>query len=108
MSSDSAEEQVVEINLALKRKAISSKHKAIKRVMKRLRALQATRQPMLISLQSLQTQEEELETLHRRANKCQAILTDEEVDMDLQNLDEEAYLNLEASLDEAASLAKNW
>ena len=61
---------------------------------------------MLISLQSLQTQEEELETLHKRANRSQAILTDEEVDLDLQRLDEEAYLNLEASLDEATTLCQ--
>lgn len=61
---------------------------------------------MLLSLQALQVQEDELDSLHRRAKKCQMILTDEEVDADLQNLDEEAYLDLEASLDEATSLCQ--
>ena len=106
MASDSSDELPVEINLALKRKTVSSKHKAANRVMKRLRTLQAAKQPMLLSLQVLQTQEEELETLGRRAKKCQEILTDEEIDPRLQELDEEAYLAMEESLDTATTLCQ--
>ena len=61
---------------------------------------------MLISLQTLQSQEEELEALHKRAKKCQSVLTDEEIDGDRQLLDEEAYLELEVSLDEAQKLCQ--
>ena len=90
MSSDS-EGQVVEVNLALKRKTISSNHKAIRRVMKKLRSIQDARQPMLTSLQALQVQEDELASLYKRARRCQAVLTDEELDADLQALDEEGW-----------------
>ena len=105
MSSDN-DDVVVEINLALKRKTVSSNHKAIRRVMKRLRSIQEARQPMLISLQSLSTQEDELDGLHKRARDCQAILTDEELDTEMQELDETAYLELEASLEEASTLCQ--
>ena len=106
MASDSNDELVVEPNLALRRKTISSKHKAANRVIKRLRTLQAAKQPMLLSLQVLQTQEEELEAIGRRAKRCQDVLTDEEIDSTLQKLDEEAYLALETSLDTATTLCQ--
>ena len=97
---------MVEVNLALKRKTISSNHKAIRRVMKKLTSIQDARQPMLTSLQALQVQEDELASLYKRARRCQAVLTDEELDADLQALDEEAYLGLEASLEEASNLCQ--
>ena len=106
MASDSSEEMSVEPNLALRRKTISSKHKAARRVIKRLRTLQAAKQPMLLSLQVLQTQEEELESLGRKAKRCQEVLTDEELDQGLQELDEEAYLAMEETLDEATTLCQ--
>ena len=106
MASDSSEELTVEPNLALKRKSISSKHKAAKRVVKRLRTLQAAKQPMMLSLQVLQTQEEELETLGTKARKYQEVLTDEELDSTLQELDEEAYQALEETLDAATTLCQ--
>ena len=106
MASDSSEELTVEPNLALKRKTISSKHKAAKRVIKRLRTLQAAREPMLFSLQALQSLEDELETLTRRARRCNETLTDEELDPSLQEADEEAYMAFEECVDEATSLCQ--
>ena len=106
MSSDSSEEQVVEPNLALKRKTISSKHKAARRVVKRLRTLQAAKEPMLFSLQALTSMEEELEALTRRARKCNNILLDEELDTGLQEADEEAYIAFEETVDEASQLCQ--
>ena len=106
MASDSSDELTVEPNLALKRKTISSKHKAAKRVTKRLRTLQAAKEPMLFSLQVLQSLEEELETLSRRARRCNDVLTDEELDPSLQEADEEAYMALEESVDEATNLCQ--
>ena len=96
----------MEPNLALRRKTISSKHKAANRVIKRLRTLQAAKQPMLMSLQVLQALEEELESLGRKAKRCQDVLTDEELDHKLQELDEEAYLAIEETLDTATTLCQ--
>ena len=106
MSSDSSEDQAVEPNLALKRKTIISKHKAAKRVIKKLRTLQATKEAMLFSLQTLQSLEDELETLTRRARKCNNTLTDEELDPSLQEADEEAYMAFEECIDEASQLCQ--
>ena len=94
------------VNLPLKRKTISSNHKAIRRITRRLFSIRDTNQPMLTSLQSLTVQEEDLASLHKKARKCQAILVDEELDAGLQTADEEAYLALEASLEEASNLCQ--
>ena len=104
--SSSGEDQVVEPNLALKRKTISSKHKAAKRVVKRLRTLEAAKEPMLFSLQALTAMEEELETLVRRARRCNDILLDEELDAGLQEADEEAYMAFEEEVDAASQMCQ--
>ena len=59
---------------------------------------------MLFSLQALTSMEDELETLTRRARKCNNILLDEELDEGLQEADEEAYLAFEQTVDEANQL----
>ena len=106
MASDSSEDLNVEPNLALMRKTISSKHKAVKRVIRRLRSLQVAKKPMLFSLQTLQSLEEELEALASSAGKCNDTLIDEELDQGLQEADEEAYLLCEECMDEATNLCQ--
>ena len=94
------------MNLPLKRKTISSNHRAIRRITRRLFAIRDANQPMLTSLQALTVQEEDLASLYKKARRCQAILVDEELDADLQTADEEAYLALESSLEEASNLCQ--
>ena len=106
MESEHSSDGDVEPNLALKRKTISSKHKAAKRVVKRLRTLEAAKEPMLFSLQALTAMEEELETLVRRARRCNDVLVDEELDAGLLEADEVAYLAFEETVDQANQLCQ--
>ena len=104
MSSD--EGPHIEVNLPMKRKSISSNHKAIKRITRRLQRIRDENQPMLLSLQSLSIQEEDLASLYKKSKKYQSILVDEELREDLQVMDEDAYLSLEASVEEASNLCQ--
>ena len=106
MESEHSSDGDVEPNLALKRKTISSKHKAAKRVFKRLRTLEAAKEPMLFSLQALTSMEEELETLVRRARRCNDVLLDEELDAGLLEADEVAYLAFEETIDHANQMCQ--
>ena len=106
MASESSDDQVLETNLPLLRKKISSKHTAANRVVKRLRTLQAAKQPMLFSLQTLGSAEEELDTLLRKARKHHDALAEDEIDPRLQGTDEDAWGLFEMCFDEATELCQ--
>ena len=104
MSSDHSSDGEVEPNLALKRTKITSAHKAAKRVIKRLRTLEAAVEPLLYSLDSLEQLKKEIEQLHKRATRSNDVLIDEELDQHLQDSDEEAFMFFQATVDNAKSI----
>ena len=104
MESDSSHDGEVEPNLALKRKNISSAHKAAKRVVKRLRTLADATEPGLYPLPTLKLIEKEIEQLSRKARKSNDVLIDEEIDHNQQEADEEAYLFFQTTVDNASAL----
>ena len=106
MSSDSSTEATTEPNLAMKRKTITSSHKAAKRVIKRLRTLKDATEPVLFSLRTLEQLEKEVEQLTRRAQRCNDTLIDEEIDPKLQEADEEAFMFFEATVDNSTALCR--
>ena len=106
MESEHSSDVDMEPNLALKRKNILSKQRAAKRVIKRLRTLEAAKEPMLFSLQTLTSLEEELETLVRRARRDNDVLIDEELDAGLMEADEEEYCKFEETIDLATQLCQ--
>ena len=104
MSSDHSDDGEVEHDLANKREKISSAHKAAKRVIKRLRTLEAATEPRLYSLDSLEQLKKEVDQQYKRASKCNDILTDEEIDHNLQETDEEAFMFFQTTVDNAKSI----
>ena len=105
MSSDHSDGEV-EPNLALKRKNISSAHKAAKRVIRRLRTLEAAVEPVLYSVDILEQVKDEILQLTKRANKNNNILLEEELDENLQVTDEEAFVFFETSIQTATALCR--
>ena len=106
MDSDESNDQHQEHDLALKRKTITTSHKAAKRVIKRLRTLKAETEPVLYSLRTLEQLERELEQVSKRAQKCNNILIDEEIDDSQQEADDEAFVFFETTVDNATVLCR--
>ena len=104
MESDDSTEVTPEHDLAIKRRNITSSHKAAKRVVKRLRTLKEATEPALFPLSTLEQLKKEVEQLSKRAHKCNNTLIDEEVDPHQQEADEESFSFFEATIDNATQL----
>ena len=104
MSSDHSSDGEVEPDLALKRKTITSAHKAAKRVIKRLRTLEAAVEPVLYCLDDLEELKKEISQLSKRATKHNNVLIDEELDQHLQESDEEAFVFFQTTVSNAKSI----
>ena len=95
-----------DIDLAAQRRIRTSQQKAANRVLRALSQLEDRGTPMILSLQILQEREAELETILKRARKCNGYLVDEELDKNLQHQDEESFIALEDQLAKASQLCQ--